>query len=36
MHARLIERLDAMPDFVLRRSATLWTARKAGAVRDRR
>ncbi|MCO8275136.1 hypothetical protein M1L60_31605 [Actinoplanes sp. TRM 88003] len=28
MHARLLERVDEIPDFVLRRSATLWTARK--------
>lgn len=28
MHARLLERVATMPDFVLRRSATLWTARK--------
>ena len=28
MHARLLERVAGMPNFVLRRSATLWTARK--------
>jgi hypothetical protein len=28
MHAQLTERLDAMPGFMLRRSATLWTARR--------
>jgi len=28
MRARLVERLDEMPNFMLRRSATLWTARK--------
>ena len=27
MHARLVERLGEMPGFLLRRSATLWTAR---------
>ena len=30
MHARLRERIDAIGDFTLRRSATLWTGRKPG------